>query len=145
MTSRLLLAACLLLLLVSPAAAISTPRVYLPAVVHNGGLPPPQPHLDITTLVPAGADEYVRIENVGTAPQTMTDWRILSVEGSQTFYFPTGYILSAGASVRVHSGPGAIHSPPTDLRWTAAYIWNNDGDEARLYNAQGQLIDTWSY
>jgi len=39
--------------------------------------------------------------------------------------------------VLVHSGPDAGDNPPGHLRWTGAYIWNNDGDEARLVNAEG--------
>ncbi|MGC8838368.1 MAG: lamin tail domain-containing protein, partial [Anaerolineae bacterium] len=77
-----------------------------------------------------GSDEYVRIDNIGGAVQNMTGWRIWSVVGDQTYYFPTGYTLEAGASVYVHSGPDARHDPPTHLRWTTAYIWNDAGDEA---------------
>jgi hypothetical protein len=75
----------------------------------------------------------------------MTNWRIQSVVGGQWYTFPTGYVLAPGSSVRVHSGPDALSSPPTDLRWTTAYTWNNDGDEARLYNAAGQVVDSWPY
>jgi competence protein ComEC len=67
------------------------------------------------------------------------------VRGDQWYSFPWGYTLAAGAHVRVHSGPGAVDNPPIDLRWTGTYIWNNDGDEARLYDSRGQLVDSWSY
>jgi hypothetical protein len=75
----------------------------------------------------------------------MTNWRIHSVVGDQWFYFPSGYTLNAGATVYVHSGPDAFDSPPTDLLWGYAYIWNNDGDEAVLYNDVGQEIDRYGY
>jgi len=38
-----------------------------------------------------------------------------------------------------------MDNPPSDVKWSTAYIWNNDGDEARLYNAAGQVVDNWAY
>jgi len=101
--------------------------------------------IQITALQYAGSDEYVEITNYGPNAQNMTNWRIQSVEGDQWYTFPSGYTLAVGAYVRVHSGPSAVNNPPTDLKWTGSYIWNNDGDEARLYNEAGQLVDNWVY
>ncbi|MFQ5594584.1 MAG: lamin tail domain-containing protein, partial [Anaerolineae bacterium] len=56
-----------------------------------------------------------------------------------------GYILGAGASVRIHSGRDAVDNPPTDLLWIRRSIWNNSGDRADLLNAEGHLVDTYSY
>jgi hypothetical protein len=75
----------------------------------------------------------------------MTGWRIQSVVGDQWYAFPVGYVLAAGSTVQVNSGPDAVDNPPTDLRWTTAYMWNNNGDQARLYDAHGSVVDTWSY
>jgi competence protein ComEC len=75
----------------------------------------------------------------------MTNWRIQSVVGDQWYAFPNGYVLAAGGHVRVHSGPDAVDSPPPDLKWTGAYIWNKNSDEARLYDSQGGLVHSWSY
>ena len=98
-------------------------------------------------------DEYIRITNQGSSWQDMTGWKIQSyanIDGGcqptdQWYTFPAGYILDAGASVRVHSGPDAIHDPPGDLRWTTRYIWNNDGDKAILYDSAGNIVDTYCY
>lgn len=65
--------------------------------------------------------------------------------GRQCYSFPIGSVLVAGAQARVHSGPDGVDSPPAALKWTRAYIWNKDGDEARLYDAKGTVIDSWSY
>jgi hypothetical protein len=75
----------------------------------------------------------------------MTNWQIQSVVGDQWYTFPSGYTLGAGASVYVHTGPDGYSSPPTHLLWGNAYIWNNDGDQAVLYNAAGQPVDSYSY
>jgi hypothetical protein len=101
--------------------------------------------LEIAYLVYDGRDERIAITNNGGQAQVMTGWKIHSVEGSQWYYFPSGYTLAAGATVRVHSGPDAIDNPPSDLRWTTAYIWNNDGDKAVLYNSAGQAVDSYCY
>ena len=87
----------------------------------------------------------MQIHNDGPSAQNMSGWKVESVIGGQWYSFPTGYALAVGADVRVHSGPDAVDSPPTDLRWTGSYIWNNDGDEARLVNAEGMEVDQWGY
>jgi competence protein ComEC len=90
-----------------------------------------------------GSDEFVEISNLGASGQLMTGWRLHSVVGNQWYYFPFGYTLPAGQAVRVHSGPQALYSLPYELRWTTDYIWNNEGDEARLYDAQNEMVDHW--
>ena len=100
-----------------------------------------------------GRDEYIRITNQGATSQNMTSWKIQSYANTnggcqptnQWFTFPSGYVLNASASVRVHSGPDAYSSPPGDLLWTTGYIWHNDGDKAILYNAAGSVVDTYCY
>jgi hypothetical protein len=85
-------------------------------------------------------NEYVRVTNVGSAPAALLGWDIHSVVGSQTFDFPS-YTLSPGADVYVHSGPDAPPTSGNHLRWTTAYIWNNDGDTAELQDPSGQVVD----
>ena len=93
--------------------------------------------LRITALQYAGRDEYVEVTNDGPSAQNLTGWRIQSVVGDQWYTFPSNYVLEAGSRVRVHSGPDALDDPPAHLKWTGAYIWNNDGDEARLIHNMG--------
>lgn len=106
---------------------------------------PPHSDLRVTYINYDSRNEYVSLANYGNAGQNMTSWHLFSVVGSQSYYFPFGYVLAPGASVRIHSGPDATSNPPASLRWTTSYIWNNDGDKAILYNAQGQIIDTYCY
>jgi hypothetical protein len=114
-----------------------------PTPTSTASVPPGPNPLRITNLQCPGRDEFVEITNLGTATQLMTGWRIHSVVGNQSYYFPFGFTLPAGQAVRVHSGPDALHNLPTDLRWTTEYIWNNEGDEARLYSAQDVQVDQW--
>lgn len=105
----------------------------------------PQSDLRITYLRYDTSDEYVKISNHGGIAQNMTGWRIHSEVGNQTYWFPGGYVLPAGDYVRIHSGPGSYSNPPHDLKWSGAYIWNNAGDAAALYDSAGHLVDRWAY
>ena len=111
--------------------ACAVTKVYLPLVVRN--YPPiPESDLHIEALRYDTSDEYVQITNRGAAAQDMTGWRIHSVVGDQWYDFPAGYTLDAGASVRVHSGPGAYSNPPTDLR--GAMLTAGTTKAARLFS-----------
>ena len=73
------------------------------------------PAADVRIVAIDGEDEYVIVRNLGTGAQNMTGWWLRSYDGqscqplvSQTFTFPGGYVLGAGASVRVTSGPGVV-------------------------------------
>jgi hypothetical protein len=101
--------------------------------------------LRIVAIEYASNDEYVEIANQGPLDEPMTGWQLASAGQKTPYTFPPGYILPAGAHVRVHSGRDALNSPPSDLRWSRAHLWNNDGDEAWLYDAVGNLVDRWAY
>jgi hypothetical protein len=75
----------------------------------------------------------------------MDGWQIVSEVGPQTYDFPNGITLGMSETLRVHSGPDAIDSPPNDLLWSTAYIWNNEGDKAELKDDQGVVRDTSCY
>ncbi|WP_349407923.1 S-layer homology domain-containing protein [Pseudalkalibacillus sp. SCS-8] len=107
--------------------------------------PEPKPttgKLDITSL--SLSDEYVTIKNIDTKDIPMDGWTLVSVEGNQTYEFPSDFVLKKGATVKIVAGRGAVANPPTVLLWSKAYIWNNSGDAARLYDPQGKLIDELS-
>ncbi|MFC1930452.1 lamin tail domain-containing protein [Chloroflexota bacterium] len=86
--------------------------------------------------------EVVTILNSGGDPVDMTGWRLVSITGNQQYTFPA-FILQAGATVQVASGPVAVDNPPTQLKWTSGYIWNNDGDPAALYDGSNSLISSY--
>lgn len=86
------------------------------------------------------AGEMAIIKNQGTSDVNMTGWKLVSVEGNQTFNFPNGYVLKAGTTVTITSGSNAKESLPTYLKWTTANIWNNSGDAVELYNASGVKV-----
>jgi len=85
------------------------------------------------------SDEYVRIRNEGGSSVDLADWSIISVVGRQTYTFST-YVLETGSDVYVHSGPDAPPSGGNRLRWTSAYVWNNDDDTAQLEDPDGEVV-----
>ena len=124
---------------------VSIPLVYSEWSPPPTATPPAPANCYIGHLSYSGAEEYVRVANGAGSAQDMTSWWIQSVVGNQWYPFPSGYSLAAGASVYVTTGPSARSSPPDYLRWTTQHIWNNNGDEARLYNAGGIEVDRWKY
>jgi len=52
-----------------------------------------------------------------------------------------GLFFCLGSSVNITAGPNAVDNPPSSLKWTGAYIWNNDGDAAELYDQNGDLVN----
>ena len=107
---------------------------------------PPQPaSLHITTLSGTTTPEFVEITNSGGVVQPMTGWTLVSVVGPQTFTFPVGYMLGAGATVRVESYTGAGDNPPAVLFWTNSEMWANDGDKAELRDVSNGLVDSECY
>ncbi len=86
--------------------------------------------------------EYVLIKNTGTRAKTLTGWTLRDA-ANHVFKFPT-FKLGAGSLVYVHTGKGS--KTAHHLYWgSGAYIWNNDGDTARLRRRDGSLDDTCSY
>jgi hypothetical protein len=59
------------------------------------------------------------------------------------FHFPR-FTLRPGHTVKVHTGVGS--RTRRDLYWGQDwYVWNNDGDTAKLRNRGGRLIDRCSW
>jgi len=88
-------------------------------------------------------EEYVCFTNEGESPVDMSRWILRNKKG-HTFTFPN-FVLSPGASVRVHTGCGT--NTRTDLYWCkrGGAVWNNKGDTVSLLDSQGNPIATYSY
>jgi beta-lactamase superfamily II metal-dependent hydrolase len=83
-------------------------------------------------------NETVIIENTSDKDVDMTGWKLVSVEGNQTYNFPDGFVLKAKKTVKIASGGGT-----SELNWTKANIWNNSGDPGELYNSNGDLVSKY--
>jgi len=86
--------------------------------------------------------EYVIIENRGCEAVNLEGWRLMD-EAHHVYVFPS-LILEPGASVKVHTGTGT--DTDSDLYWGRGQaVWNNNGDTAYLYDAEGNLVDKCSW
>jgi len=85
--------------------------------------------------------EYVKITNKGTTALNMKGWKITDKGAKHTYKFPSTFVLNSKTTVTIYTGNGKNTS--TKLFWgRAAFVWNNEGDTAYLYNAQGKLVST---
>jgi hypothetical protein len=86
--------------------------------------------------------EWIRLRNTGSTARKLTGWTIRDTSG-HVYKFGT-YKLGAGKTVKIHSGKGS--NTARDRFWRSdGYIWNNDGDRAKLKSKAGTVIDTCSY
>jgi hypothetical protein len=106
---------------------------------------PPQARVVIAKVYNQSYTEYVEIANRGNGPADMSGWTVSGSKGDETYHFAAGYTLAAGATMRLHSGDGGTHNPPSDIKWTDKTVWNNKGETVYLKNAQGGLVDEFSY
>ncbi|AEK72220.1 nuclease (SNase domain protein) [Thermococcus sp. 4557] len=87
-------------------------------------------------------DEYVVLKNKGSKAVDLKGWVIMD-EANHKYYFPS-VILQPGQEIVLHTGRGSNTSH--DLYWgSKRAIWNNDHDTAYLYDAQGRLVDKFSW
>ena len=114
--------------------------------------PPAAPATGSFTLLVRNSSnlETVTVTNTSPEAQAIGGWRILSYSGScvlqqdQTFTFPAGFTLAAGASVNVYSG--YRNNPPSDgLRARSDNIWDNNNDRAELVRPDGTMVTRYGY
>jgi hypothetical protein len=106
---------------------------------------PPDIQIAFIDFWPGGNEaqnEYVRIENHGAGPTTLTNWSLCDAQGN-CFVFPS-FTLGAGAKVFVRTGTGV--NDVDDLYWGRSQpVWDNTGDTATLRNSGGGVMFTYSY
>ena len=69
---------------------------------------------------------------------TTTGWKITDEDAKHTYIFPS-FTIPSGASVTLYTGERG--DTATELYWGSGRpLWNNDGDTAKLYGADGNLI-----
>jgi hypothetical protein len=101
---------------------------------------------------PPGADtgsnsslnaEWISIRNTGTRARQLLGWKILDADGHR---FRIGdFRLPAQTTFKLRTGSG-LGSYPSVLYWGMSnYVWNNNGDTARLKNRAGTVVDRCHY
>ncbi|MDB9338001.1 lamin tail domain-containing protein [Nodularia spumigena CS-589/07] len=91
------------------------------------------------------ADEYIEISNLGNSTADISGWKITSAgSAKQVFTFPQGTILEGGKNFRVYTNQE--HSETGGFSFgSKTAIWNDAGDEAKLFDAEGSNVSTLAY
>lgn len=98
-----------------------------------------------------GLQESVSVINRGSVGQPLSGWVIASLRGQVYFVFPDDLQLEPYMIVAIRSGQPVKNkicegpSVRADLLWTTDQVWNNHGDIAILFDANGFEIDRYSY
>ena len=86
--------------------------------------------------------EFIRLTNTGKVARQLRGWRIH--DGDANAYRFSRLWLPPGRAVTVHTGRG--RDTATHRYWNLAdYIWDNDGDIARLRRPKGVFADRCGY
>ena len=91
-------------------------------------------------------NDCVTITNCGSEDVPLKGWKLVSKTGDQEYAFTARASIKAGDTLTIWSGKKAKASArkggAKHLFWTARYIWNDEGDEAGLVNADGEEVST---
>ena len=106
--------------------------------------------LEISGIHNDGLRESVTLINRGTVVQPMGGWALATLRGERFYFFPDDLILRPGKMVTVHSGqdaPDMSSAAPHELQlvWAHEQMWNNGGDMAVLFDANGVEVDRYAY
>jgi len=92
-----------------------------------------------------GDSEFVELANGGDADVEVSGWSIVDAAGNSVT-IGRGFTVRAGGRFRVYSGAG---DDVADAAWFAgrsqAYLNNSGGDDLRLLDAAGRVVDTFSF
>ncbi len=86
--------------------------------------------------------EWIQLHNKCSSAKSLAGWTVR--DASSHVYHLGTYTLKAGGYVKIHTGRGTNSS--TNRYWASRYyIWNNNGDTAKLKNGSGTLVDKCHY
>jgi hypothetical protein len=97
-------------------------------------------------------DEFVVLQNEGTEKVSLAGWTLTDETATgarkHLYRFPKGAALLTREKAYVHTGPGEDsfeEGQPSKwiLHWGRhAFVWNNEGDTATLWDADGDKVDS---
>jgi hypothetical protein len=97
-------------------------------------------------------DEFVALENEGPEKISLAGWTLTDETATgarrHVYTFPRIVSLSPREKAYVHTGPGEDSfekgdPPKWNLHWgRRSFVWNNEGDTATLFDAEGNKVDS---
>ena len=92
--------------------------------------------------------EVVTLRNLGTGPQLMDDWRVFEKKNTKTCDMPLGVVIGGGEKYEIRSGRDAVDGVVEGIdgfKCNDAFIWDNNEDEAWLFDDMDNVIDRYCY
>ncbi|WP_254532708.1 lamin tail domain-containing protein [Natrinema gelatinilyticum] len=87
--------------------------------------------------------EYIGLTNEGSNSVNLGGWSVADA-ADHTYYFPSGFTLGAGDSVRIYTGSGSNSN--SALYWgSGTAVWNNSGDTIIVTNDSGSIVINREY
>jgi len=97
-------------------------------------------------------EEFVVLENEGTEKISLAGWTLTDETATgarrHIYKFPQTVSLSSREKAYVPTGPGEdSFEEGKPSKWTLhwgrhAFVWNNEGDTATLFDAEGNKVDS---
>lgn len=84
------------------------------------------------------SDEYVEVANAGAGEMNLEGYYIMGSKGEEKFTF-SSIELDSGESVKVYTNQGDYSFESEDA------LWSNSGETVYLYDAEGNLVDDFTY
>lgn len=96
------------------------------------------------TVKQTESDEYIEITNQGNAAIELSGWRVNAGNDKQDFTFPDGTMMEPGQIYRIYTDE--VHPEWGGFSFgIKRAIWNNKGDEGKVYDAEGKLVTSLAY
>lgn len=113
-----------------------------------GNFPHPQLRIAVEADAPGNDHhnpngEYAVVSNSGADAIAIGGWRLCD-RANHCFRFPADAVITGGSRVVVHSGTGR-HDGERYYMGQRRAVWNNAGDTATLYDAEGATVVVFSY
>jgi hypothetical protein len=102
-------------------------------------------HVKILKIENLDGAEYVKLINLGSTAQSMTGWALASIHSKEIYYFPRHLKLESKQEFVIASGPNVKLTSNNMLKWTDKLVWNDAGDLAVLFDAEGFEIARYGY
>ncbi len=131
----------------------STPTIPPTATLTPTWTPTPYADVRIKEVIytsGAGAQrlEWVTLLNRGTMAQPMAGWRVFESKRTNTCYLPAQVVIGPDEMYQIRTGSAAqdgVVNGIDGFRCKDAFIWDNNEDEAWLYDDNNSVVDRYCY
>ncbi len=93
------------------------------------------------------SDQYIEVQNRGSGPVSIGNWRIHAESANRDFYFTNGLVLLPSQTCRVYGS-----SPPANASGCGSFsfnsstpVWSPVVDAASLYDEKGEMAGSYVY